>query len=172
MQNRHKKDKLTFKRKKAAVAYYRKLKYERENADKQRRSNQNITPENLAVRLLYLKERINGLINVAYACDGLRIEIPQRLYDQADNKIGFTRRYENYYGALTYKNNDCEILYFDDLGIHFSYNGFYVIFWREGAEAFDEINSDILQDFIYNFSVFESAFYEWFDELVGISKTV
>ncbi len=164
MRYRHK-DKITLKRKKAAIVYYKKLKSEKENADKQARNNKNINPENLAIRIQYLKKSINSLIDVACACDILGIQIPKRLFDQIDNKIGFKKNSREHYCGLTYNNNDCEILYFDDRGVHFSFNE-YRISYEEPGEI-SEINTDILQDFIHNFAVFESMFYKWFDDLVG-----
>lgn len=171
MRHRSKRDKVTFKRKKAAIAYYRKMRSEKGNADKQGRCNQNITPDNAAARIQYLKQRINGLLEVARACDILSIEIPQRLYDLADDKIGFKRGWLDHYFGLTYKNSGCEILYFDDDGIHFSFTE-HTIHWWDEPDEISEINFDILKDFIQSFAIFESAFFKWFDELVGIQHAI
>lgn len=170
MRYRHK-DKITFMRKKAVVAYYRKLKSQKENADKQLGRNQNITPENLAARIQNLEKSIISLINVAYACGVLGIQIPQGLYEQTDNKIGFKKNSRNQYCGLAYINNNCEILDFDTSGINFSFGGHRSCGFDETDEI-SEINPDILQDFIHYFAVFESIFYEWFDELVGFQYTV
>lgn len=172
MRYRHNhKEKINLKRRKAAVAYYRKLESEKENADKQVRNNPNITPENLTARIRYLRQSIYDLIRVAYACDVLGIPIPQRLYEQTDNKIGFKRNSDNICWGLTYSNNNCEILNFDNSGIHSGFGG-HRISWLDEPDEISEINPDMLQDFIHNFAVFESMFYKWFDELVGFQYIV
>lgn len=171
MRYRHNhKEKITRKRRKAAVAYYRKLKSEKKNADKQRRDDQNITSENAVERIQSLKESIRNLIEVAGACDFLGIEIPKRVYDQADDKIGFKRGWLDHYCSLTYKNNGCEILYFYLVDFHLSFCDSERYSWLR--DEISDVNTDILVDFIQNYVVFESAFYKWFDELVGIQHTI